>query len=92
MRFKVTEYNNGNPVTERSVAGTKETMEAYAALVLQRATTCTRAGSLIASAEKSLATLPIGAGITAMPDDQTCITIHRLVNGHQDTTRRQTGL
>jgi len=80
MRFKVTQYDNGNPVTERSVDGTKEAIETYAALVLQNATTCTRAGSLIASAESSIRTLPIGAGIAAFIDTENVVTIHRLVD------------
>jgi hypothetical protein len=56
-----------------------ETLEAFSALVNEHATTTTRAATLIASAERSLPTLPIGAGITAFPNDTHCITIHRLI-------------
>lgn len=77
--FKVTQYKDGNPSTERKVEGVAETLEAFSALVHQHATTDTRAATLIADAAESLPKLPLGAGITAIPDSTHCITIHRLV-------------
>lgn len=77
--FKVTQYNDGNPSTERKVEGVTEALEVFSALVHEHATTTTRAATLIASAAESLPKLPLGAGITAIPDGTHCITIHRLV-------------
>jgi hypothetical protein len=77
-RYKVTEYTNTEATIQRVVEGTKETMEAYAALVLAHATSTTLAATLIARAEQSVKNLPLGAGITAVPSDAHCITIHRL--------------
>jgi len=78
-RYKVTEYTDANPSIERVIEGPAETLEAYAALIREHATTSTLADTLIASAAKSLPQLPIGAGITGMPDSVHCITIHRLI-------------
>lgn len=77
--FKLTEYTDTVPTLERKIDGHADTLEAFSALVRAHATTETRANSLIESAGNSLPTLPIGAGITAMPNDTHCITIHRLI-------------
>ena len=81
-RYKITEYKDGDPTTERVIEGEpKDVLEVFSALITGLATTTTRAATCIADAEKSLPQLPIGAGITAIPNGTHCITIHRLVEG-----------
>lgn len=78
-RYKVTEFSNGNPITERVTSGAKDTIEAYSALVLEHAPTTERAGILIANAEGSLRMgLPLGGGISSFPNDTHCISIHAM--------------
>lgn len=75
----MTQYNNGNPSTERKVEGVAETLEAFSALVHEHAATTRGATIIVANAEKQLHTLQLGADITAMPDPTHCITIQRVI-------------
>ena len=80
-RFKITEYKDGAPTTERVIVGDPmDVLEAFSALITGLATTTTRATTLIADARKSLPQLPLGAGITAIPNGTHCVTIHRLID------------